>query len=133
MESSDVAVQVEGLGKIDLLELETAFPSSGVKLHALDAREHVYGEPGTVLALIAAGGLVLPPLLLWLAQRRWGFTLKEDETVTLPDGTRVERRVRVIIRKSAPPSAEEIEALTKLNSVDLKAVAKTLNIPDDPG
>ena len=133
MKPGNVAVQVEGLGKIDLLELETSLPSSAVKLHALDASEHAYGEPGTILAIVAAGSVLLPPLLLWLAKHRWGFTLVEDETVTLPDGTKVERRVRVTVRKSAPPTAEEIHALRKLSSVDLDAVIKQLTLTDDPG
>lgn len=118
----EFAVILENCDKLDLLDIEADLAGFNPKLHVLDENEHRYGEPGTLI-LIAVGSLVLPPLLLWLANHRKGFKLSEQKEITLPDGTIVKSSLKISVTESMAPSAEQIRALSKFPGVDASKIA----------
>lgn len=118
----EFAVILENCDKLDLLDIEADLAGFNPKLHVLDESEHRYGEPATLI-LIAVGSLVLPPLLLWLANHKKGFKLSEQKEITLPDGTKVKSSLKVSVTESMAPSAEEIRALSKFPGVDPSKIA----------
>jgi hypothetical protein len=126
MDLENMSLQLEGLGKLDLLQIQSAFPAE-TRLETLDEREEAFGEPGTVIALIAAANLMLPALMLWLARKRWAFQSIKESKVTLPDGTQIESRVRLKLHKSGPPSAEQLKELAEMTDVDLSDAIEALS------
>ena len=128
MSDREFALVVENLGKVDLLDLESSLPGIESRLHIVDESEHRYGEPGTILAIMALGAIALPPVLLWLARHRQGITVSEESTTTLPGGTTVQKVVRISVTRSGPPSAEQLAELRKFPGVDPSQLAKAFGI-----
>lgn len=122
MSSDDYAVIVQGLDKLDFLELEREITPTTLELKVVDEDEQKYGEPATIIAIAVIGNLVLPPLLAWLARHRRGITVTQNEDVELPDGTKLRRALTVTATESGPPSPETLDALAKMQRVPLKTL-----------
>jgi hypothetical protein len=111
--TTDFALVVQGLDKVDLLDLESQVSKENLKLQVTDEDEQRYGEPGTLIAIAVLGNIVLPPLLVWLANHRRKFEVVEQEVQELPDGTKVTRILTVKATESGPPSPETLKVLSK--------------------
>jgi hypothetical protein len=127
MDDADFTLQIQNLPKMDLIEIDKrVLPDLDVELRTLDQSEERYGEPATLMAIIAVGTIALPALLLWLAGKRKKITVEDIQSATLPDGTKVKRVVRLKIGESGPPDPAVIEQLRKLPVLDPHALAKAL-------
>jgi hypothetical protein len=111
--TNDFAIIVQGLDKTDLLDLEGKVSKENLKLLVTDDDEKRYGEPGTLIAIAVLGSVVLPPLLVWLANHRRKFVIVEQEVHELPDGTKVARTLTMKVTESGPPTPETLEKLSK--------------------
>src|SRR5437899_6785838 len=112
MSTEEFELHIEGLGKLDLLQIEDSLPANTtLDLRPVEEGETGYGEPATILAIAAAGKLVLPIVLLWLARERHAFELEETTTKSRNDV--VTKRVRVTVRGSSlkPEVVKQLNAL----------------------
>lgn len=125
--ADDFAVILESCEKLDLLDIESDLAEFNPKIHVVDESEHRYGEPGTLILIAIVGNLVLPPLLLWLANHKKGFKVSEQKEVTLPDGTRMKSSLTISVTESGPPSSEQLRELSKFPGVDPAKIAAAYN------
>src|SRR5215510_8284890 len=102
---------LENCEKLDLLEIERDLNSFHPTVQVVDESEHRYGEPGTLILIV--GSLALPPLLLWLANHKKGFKLREDKETTLPGGGKVKSCLKISVTESSPPTSEQLRELSK--------------------
>jgi hypothetical protein len=112
MTTTNFELEIAGLGKVDAYELRTELPNDApAEVRPADEKSGAYHEPGTVLIVVAAGAVVLPTALLFLARRRKGFDLVE-ETRKNPDGSEiVSRRIRVRDSSISPQTIEKLRGL----------------------
>ena len=129
----DFAVILDNCEKLDLLDIERDLASFNPVIHVVDESEHRYGEPGTLLLIALAGNLMLPPLLLWLANHKKGFKVSQQKEVTLPDGTKVKSSLKISVTESAPPSSEQLRELSKFPGVDPAKIAAAYKVDQTSG
>lgn len=116
--AEEFVLLLENFDKLELLEIESAVAEADPQLHVVDEDEQRFGEPGTLMMIALVGTVALPPVLVWLASHRYGFRIEEKHELTLPDGSKAKSSVKISLSKSAPPSAEQLSALSKFRGVD---------------
>ncbi len=146
-EARQVGILVTNLPKAEMLALqrdieEARMPGTisadqmkqtTVSKQVTDLREEVFGEPGTIIMVLYGVSLLMPAVTLWLLKRRTRFELELNTTETRPDGTIVTMDVRIVILGSGPPAPEVIAQIKKMPGMDLKALARALEVADGAG
>lgn len=131
MEGDAFVLVVEGLDKIDALELVDELGEEDFNPATLSDDDQRLGEPGTIAIIGAVGAVALPPLMLWLAKRKKWFCFSEVHEVTLPDGTKVKRAAKMSIGATEPPSASELKALAGMTGTSASDLADLLGPAED--
>ncbi|WP_299326420.1 hypothetical protein [Parasphingopyxis sp.] len=131
MEDNSYALIVEGLDRIDALELVEGLGEDHFAAETLGDDDQRLGEPGTIAIIAAIGTVAMPPLLVWLARRKKWFRSSDVQEVTLPDGTTFRRVVKISVGAAKPPSAAELNELAGMTGTSASDLAKLLAPAED--
>jgi hypothetical protein len=111
VQEAPLTITLDGLTDLDASELKTELKKAGIDLATLDLKKNVgavggarKGEPATIMAIIALSSIAMTAISIYLAKKRSHETREESITITLPDGTKFQHRIRTT------GSAEEINA-----------------------
>jgi len=96
MSTKQVELRLEGLTKLQALDLQKQLGAGAVQIHTKPAASNEFGDLVTTVAIVTIGVQALRVLAVWLATPRTEHNLK----VKLPDGTEID----ISHRSSGDPS-----------------------------
>jgi hypothetical protein len=115
-------VRIRGLDKLDARELEAQLGEE-VAFEEEELTSDKAGEPATLIAIVWLTAMGIKALAQYLMKQLSRGELEIRLEMEAPDGTRTVKTIKFRGSSSAPPTAEETEAIATALNVDPKAVA----------
>jgi len=113
MSETNLSVLLEGFSHEELLDLKNDVPE--LEMQPVEGPADIEGyknyEPGIITAVLILGPMVITALTIIAMKIRERSTIEIDET-TSPDGSG-QKRIRIKVGKSAPPSKEVVQQVGK--------------------
>lgn len=111
-------IRVQGLDKLDQLELDEQFEPGAVQFEESAMTDGKHGELVTT-AIVVVSVLGLKVLAAWLMKNRSGEKLRKTIEIVNADGSKRVETIEIDLRSSVAPNKTVLTELARLCNVDL--------------
>jgi hypothetical protein len=122
-DQSGVSLHVQGLSKLDRMELAADFKNAPVRFQDEKLPDGQHGELGST-AVIALSLVGLKLLAAWLVKNRKKGRIRRSIEIVKANGERRTETLDVDLSSSESPEAAVVDALATLTKFDLQASLK---------
>jgi hypothetical protein len=119
MNNSAYAIKLEGISRLELLELQKLLP--GDVHHEVAGQPERHGEP-LIMAVVVLSSSALGVLASWLVKNRRGVSFEREITIVHKDGSITKEIVKYKNTSSEAPTPAVLEQLSRITGVQASNV-----------
>lgn len=125
MSDKETIIRINGLSKLDRLELDQMIGSDNVTFEEDTLQSRKYGEPAMITAVITIAIPSIAALAVWALKHRSSESFEETIEIIRPNGEKEIKHIKRSVASSAPPSADMLQQLASIFRVDIKALTES--------